>query len=124
MSRVALAVQSMSVAGLNAITFTSPNSTGTGNGNTVAGYDKSVFVLVLNTGTSATTATVTVPNQTTAADNGVVIPGHTQAFVAGNSGIVWVPAQFYNDSAGTLAIDTDATVGLTWAAIKVPVQYV
>lgn len=121
MARAALAVQNMSVAGLTNITMSAPNGSGAGNGNTVAGYDQNTFILVFNQ--CGTTNTVTIPNTQTIAENGIVIPSATVAIPNGAYGIVWVPAQFYDDTTGTLCVDISTATTTTWAAIKKPPQY-
>lgn len=120
MSRTAATIQTMSVSGISALTFTTWASAGTGNGYTFAN-DGRTFMIIVNA--SAGDRTVTVPNAGSTVYQGITIASKTQVITTAKTGIVWVPPAIYNDSTGVTAVDIDSATSVTFAVVQMPSNF-
>ena len=119
MARTTLAVQTVSVAGISP-TFTAPNGTGTGNGNTFAASNTAIPVLIVKNADTAS-HTVTIPGNGVKV-KGVAIPDHVRVVAAGATALIWLPPDYYA-TGGLIAADIEAVTGVTWAAVKFPTAF-
>lgn len=117
MSRATLAVQAATVAGI-AITFTAPNGTGSGNGNTFTHKNSAPAVLLVkNDDDSAHVITIPANGRKF---RGVSMPDFSKSVAAGATVAVWVPPDLYSNGSGICAVDIDDATDVTWAAVKFP----
>jgi hypothetical protein len=119
MSRTALTVQSLAVAGLNPITYVEPHATGTGNGNSYANDERTV--LLIKNPTGGTIVATVVANG--AKFKGITPASITVTVLTLKDAVVWVPREFFNDSSGNVLVDFDVVTGVLIAAIQMPAQF-